>query len=67
MMNEATIEAIATANAQLNNVDVPTYSEALDALGAAADSLKQLVALNRIPANMKGLRDAMNVLNRVPK
>lgn len=65
MSAETDFEAVANADAHLNNVDLPTYSEAMAALDSAAASLLQLVKLNRIPANMKGLRDALNVLNRV--
>lgn len=65
MMNEATIEAVANANAQLSNVDMPTYSEAIDALKSAKDALQLLVKIGRIPASNAGFRDALNVLGRV--
>lgn len=64
-MNEHTIEAIAQANAHLNNVDMPTYSETLEALKSAPEALRALVLIKHIPANNAGLRNAMNVLNRI--
>lgn len=63
-MNEHQQEAISNADAYLNNAALPTYSEAIQALRSAQESLQQLVKINRIPPSSAGLRDATNILDR---
>lgn len=42
-MNRAKTEAVAQADAYLNNADLPTYTETIDALRACQERLRVLI------------------------
>ena len=64
-MHPAITEAIANADAQLNNAGMPTYTEAIEALKSAKHTLTILENMERISKDSIGMKDLMKVLNRI--